>query len=172
MSYCSFVLSPVTSSGCDGSHCSGWLGGGAEVQQINAVQMTQNISFLTFNTHINTAMWGVLVVGQGVSYTAPHQISFFHILPCGVAIEGKCAYKTQLHTETNSKTFPVFTKNLLTHTSHIHLALPCKEGQGAQFYPSKQAHNIFFRAQIYLLSQKSQSWFFQGTLKPKAWRKQ
>lgn len=95
MSYYSFVLTPVTSSGCDGWHCSGWLGGGAEVQQINAVEMMQNIYFLTFNTYVNIAMWRVLLVGQGVSYTASAQcqISFFHILHCGVAMEGKCGYR-------------------------------------------------------------------------------
>lgn len=163
MSYCSFVLTPVTSLGCDDWHCSGWLGGVAGVQQINAVETMQNIQFLFFNTYINTALWKVVVAGQGKFLHCPN-VTFLSSTSCTVALPWKAngLIETTPYWDQLQHFYSHHQNSLDWQTTLIHLALSHKQGQLAQFYPSKQAHNICCRTKIHLLGQESQSWFVRG----------
>lgn len=168
MSYCSFVPTPATSLGCDGWHCSGWLGGVAGVQQINAVEIMQNIYFLSFNTYINTAPWKVLLAGQGKCHHCPH-VAFLSSASCTIVLPCKANVLTETtpYWDQLQRFYSHHQNSLDWQTTLIHLALSYKLGQLAQFYPNKQAHSICYKIQTHLFSQESQSWFARGLSSPR-----
>lgn len=163
MSYCSFVLTPVTSLGCDGWHCSGWLGGEAGVQQINAVKIMQNIQFLSFTTWIQQFERYWLMASESSS-TAPVSHFFLQLPALQHCHERQMCLQKQFHTETNSNAFILITKILLTGKQHSStlLSLTNRASWHSFTQASRPKISICCRNQIHLLNQESQSWFDRG----------
>lgn len=137
MSYCSFVLTPATPSGCDGWHCSGWLGGGAEVQQINAVEMMQNISFLTFNTYINIAQCEGYWLLAREFLTLPH-VKFISSTSCPVVLPWKVNVLTDTtpYWDQLQNFSSLHQKSLDSQTTHPPCS-PLRRGPGGTVLPKQ-----------------------------------